>query len=1779
MNEDKNINQANKYISLSEASQISGISRDYLNVLIRRGKLRAIKEGKNWLVTKKWLEECRAPRETNNVIKSGSDYLSLFNAAKIANVSSGYLNVAVRRGKLKAAKLGRNWFTTIEWLGEYRKSVGRINSGPEADLSSEILMKEEKAELENLKAKLIIESAFEKAAEDKRELIERLKNIESKVEGISAADHRQRPQTFNDREISKKSVSFVVSQEVKLPARILRLEEKSKILEEAKTQSGSGDNLEFQRASRLLGASRHLKNWSHLKFSLVSGLAVLIIVASLGLASGLIPPPDTRALSNLPGLKYQAGIFSDIFSAEGGPASVWKNFSNDAPSFFQWLASGLGRSLSFFKTRPPSELTVEKLETGESKIITPQEIASSISTLAEAEALDAPSAALAEEGLGAPSFVKTTEGKNDFIVFENRLSIVEANLKDQNDLIDSELSLQKKTILGVLEAMFGIAKLTPEYPISTVVVQGQPATLTTYSVAPQVQTGFDRLSATYLNLASDAVINGALTVKSGANLNSLSVSGNTAIGGALAVAGDTTMANASTTANFTVAGTAWLNKLSVTGTATTTFNNPITSFSGDFTIAGDSASNLLLNPYGGYVGIGTTTPGSLLSVHSSGNVYFGGNLTVSGNSFFNNASTTNGTITNFWSTYGTITNASTTYLTVGSNFWGASGLFSNAVQTPLVWNNGPLTASTTGANPLIFAASSTERMRITPDGYVAIGTTTPTQALTIQGNQFIYGGLGVGMATTTNGAIQTSGDVYVGRNLYVSGNSTVIGGSSADTLTVNSSINSNLIPDLNAARDLGSTAKYWNNAYINTLTANNISAASTTIGGTQSATFTINSDNATSDNENSSLIFWRGTVVPNAILTWNSATSSKRFEFNQTLYINNGSASTTNPALTVQTIANQTANAFQIIDNNSANIFSVNPVGSNTAMINASTTNLTVSGNLWSNTNSTSTFNGAVLLSNGSASAPSLAFINSTATGIYRAGSDKMSLVTNATDRLTFDSSGNVGIGTTTPSDPLDIYKSIAGQTKTSIINPNSQGYTTLSLGTNSSGEASLNFYNSSYVTSLLQNALELNTAGSGNILIRPGGYTGVGSMYGSSVAPQNTIDIGTNDAFNNTIVDEAALRHYTTGTAGNGLGAGLSFYGQSSNGTSQQLARIAGVVEQATTTSTFGSGLSFWTNGATGLLEKMRINQNGNIGIGTTAPGAKLDVNDGAIRMSVGGNERGLISYDGSNNGVLRLTNSADSQTVFLTAGTGNSYFNSGNVGIGTTAPLSKLSVGFAGYAATNFAVKQPGADFYGIIVEASASDAWLRLAHNGTIGILDTSYNATAGFTPLTMWTGGSERLRIDTSGNVGIGTTAPGGYGKFEVVQGTNGARAAYFNAPANGYGILVAAGSTSDHAIASFQNSSGDTKMYIRADGKVGIGTTSPNGKLSVVYTAETILGGYDNAGAYAGTYSNHNFGFITNNTRWMVIDTSGKVGIGTTNPGYQLDLSTDDARKLTTTTWLTGSDRRIKTNIQTIDDALDIISRVRPVKFHYTPEFLAAHPSVKDTDYYNFIAQEYGQVFPNSVSTSTDGLLYLNTSNMIPYAIAGIKELASTTIALQNQINALTATSSLTAKSGTFDLTTLNSDLNVNSFSILNVKSIAGASGLWKIDESGNITAQNVNTQALTVGGGAASGVTVYDRETAAPKCIYIERGLIKTSDGVCGATQNTGTASDIVVLPTATATPPSVELPPMPTTTPETLPASTTTPETLPPIELTATTTPEAIPIATSTPPTATTTP
>ena len=1308
----------------------------------------------------------------------------------------------------------------------------------------------------------------------------------------------------------------------------------------------------------------------------------------------------------------EASILSDVFHG----------FPKDLPDFFGWLKDN---SIALFKTKSLYELAVGPLEPGKSKIAKPTEVYPSISTIEEAIALDyipgLPSEALAKEG----EIISTSTPA--FTVLDNRLSALENVLVDQIALVKAELTIQKQTILG-------LAKLVPIHPISTVVVQGSPATLTTYSIAPQVQTGFDRLSASYLNLSNDAVINGSLTVRSGASLNSLSVSGNgsiggnlsaggdfsllgnasisgnATIGGALSVTGDTTLvnltitgifnaasssvifANASTT-YLTVSDTGWINNGVITNASTTYLTVGSSAFfpgsgiwnsSGNVGIGTLSPSealevtgnikasqagkfgNLIADNNGTYIsatsqgvyGFGTQASGGAYPLAlASGNGttrYTGTSFTDTGggafgityyNGFFWITSygprivykyNTNGTYTGtsfstvstgdidgilyyngfFWisnynggivykyNTDGTYTGVNfstsgngntgptglefyngffwiidypgakvykyntdgtytgTSFSTSGSGNTNATGIsyyngffwisdFADAkvyqyttdgiytgvnFSTSGSGNTAPMGmtfynnffwvadnnqnvykyyADLSSGGYFTFSTDGGERMRIDSNGYVSIATTTipagfglnVATSTFIYGNQFVSGGLGVGVATTTSGSIQTSGDVFVGRNLYVSGNSTTIGQSSSDILVVNSSVGSDLVPTLNNWYNLGSPSFYWHNLYIDTLNANNISGASTTISGTKSNDFTINTDNASIDQENMNLIFYRGMVPPNAVIGWNAATSSKRFEFNQAARFFNESASTTNPVLTVQGNTGLTANAFQVLDvSTSTVLFSVNPVSQNTTMANASTTNLTVSSNLWANngtiTNASTTnltvsgnlwtgassflnIGGTLLLADGSVGAPSLAFTNDTNTGLYRPGSGQLGLVTGGYNALTIKNNQYVGIGNT-------------------ITDPQAQ------------------------------------------------------------------LEVGTNDVNNNTIVDVLRLDHYTTGTADNGLGAGILFYGQNSLGAGQNMARIASQVEHATTSEGFLANLSFWTVGSSGLLEKMRLTANGQLLLATTTVPSGFGANIATSTyiygsLQVGTSSLKLMSGNIiSDSGQFNITNAANTALTFSTNNAEAMRIDSsGRVGIGTSTPDAKLNVvgDTAGYEL--IADFKGGTSLKKLLLYGDAfndnSGTFLFQAPSGIV--LDGA--------------GSNTQLDLNSNGKVGIGTTSPQfslevGYSNSDPVSVavTN----AYPNSGAGSYAQLLARNGYSSDVDA--------IRILV-----MGTGWTTTGGFVqdSGVLDADTGLSG----GLSIMTRANAPIRFYTNgqNER-MRIDENGNVGIGTTTPAIR-----------------------------------------------------------------------------------------------------------------------------------------------------------------------------------------------------------------------------------------------------------------------------------------------------
>ncbi len=142
--------------------------------------------------------------------------------------------------------------------------------------------------------------------------------------------------------------------------------------------------------------------------------------------------------------------------------------------------------------------------------------------------------------------------------------------------------------------------------------------------------------------------------------------------------------------------------------------------------------------------------------------------------------------------------------------------------------------------------------------------------------------------------------------------------------------------------------------------------------------------------------------------------------------------------------------------------------------------------------------------------------------------------------------------------------------------------------------------------------------------------------------------------------------------------------------------------------------------------------------------------------------------------------------------------------------------------------------------------------------------------------------------------------------------------------------------------------------------------------------------------------------------FALLDYAGRLGVGRDPAINTLEVE-GNASKTTASNWLANSDRRIKTEIETVTGALETLSQVRLVNFRYTPDYLAAHPGLEDRSYLNVIAQEFAEVFPDHVQSSgetmPDGspILQVDTYPLTIFTAAAVQELQRENEALKAQL--------------------------------------------------------------------------------------------------------------------------------------------------------------------------------
>ena len=388
---------------------------------------------------------------------------------------------------------------------------------------------------------------------------------------------------------------------------------------------------------------------------------------------------------------------------------------------------------------------------------------------------------------------------------------------------------------------------------------------------------------------------------------------------------------------------------------------------------------------------------------------------------------------------------------------------------------------------------------------------------------------------------------------------------------------------------------------------------------------------------------------------------------------------------------------------------------------------------------------------------------------------------------------------------------------------------------------------------------------------------------------------------------------------------------------------------------------------------ERLRIDSSGRVGIGSTAPGHNLEVkgsfpdfaivdsdttndkfrilhNGGGTQLMVDPNNVGpnashfLVSVDGSERMRLdssgRLlagtstSTSSNGQALIQAASTSNdrliTAYNFENDASGPYISLGKSR----GTSVGSFTILQNNDELGNIAffaadgTDLNTEGARIQAEVDGTPGTNDMptrlvfSTTADGANNP-------TERLRIDSSGNVGIGTTSPGSFssGANTLVVGTSSGNAGITinNGAADQIGSIFFAEGTGANAIGRIRyehannamafSTDSSERMRIDSSGRVGVGTSAPynvlTGKsLSIgngvgaaevnflsatdafgsIYFGDGTSGNATTRGSLEYVHTDDSMRFGVAASERMRIDSSGNVGIGCDNPQYQIDLS-------------------------------------------------------------------------------------------------------------------------------------------------------------------------------------------------------------------------------------------------------------------------------------------------
>jgi hypothetical protein len=376
-------------------------------------------------------------------------------------------------------------------------------------------------------------------------------------------------------------------------------------------------------------------------------------------------------------------------------------------------------------------------------------------------------------------------------------------------------------------------------------------------------------------------------------------------------------------------------------------------------------------------------------------------------------------------------------------------------------------------------------------------------------------------------------------------------------------------------------------------------------------------------------------------------------------------------------------------------------------------------------------------------------------------------------------------------------------------------------------------------------------------------------------------------------------------------------------------------------------------------------------LGIGTTSPSVDLDVEgtaqvnllevthdaDRAVNFVKTGANTFSIEHDVNQ---FYFWNQTTSESPLLFQNDGDVIMNGGNVGIGTSSPAYKLDIRATSTPTIRVLETTNGPDGRFL---ASASDVQI----------------GTYGGSPLSFYTNSTEKMRIDTSGSVGIGTSSPSA--PLNVYNASN--PYAKFADAANYLNVGVV---TSNYGVINSINSSlpisfqiSDTeRARIDSSGNLLVGTTT-NLIWNTTNLTGCVIGGNSSSGGFSSIQVSRASDLCLLLNR---LTSDGQIQ-AFARQGTQVGEITVTT---SSTSYNTSSDYRLKENIADADDAGSKIDAIKVRQYDWKVD--GSHQD------YGMVAQELMTVAPEAVSgdPESDEMMGVDYSKLVPMMLKEIQSL-------------------------------------------------------------------------------------------------------------------------------------------------------------------------------------------